>query len=131
MKGKNLVAENIVSGSDVVRNTDGPLVVVRHQDISGKGVGRGDEAGTGDLEEAEIVLVDVLAGAVTGGEVVEDGTFVRLGPVGPLQGDDGAGGNSDVAFSGNGLAMADDVGVAIAVWLDETEIGLLGGPAGT
>lgn len=131
VESEDLVAEDVVAGRYIGRDPDAPLVAVLDEEVGGVGLGCSDETGAVDLEETQVVLVHRLARAVAVGQVVEDRAAVRLGPVGPLESDDGTSSNADVALAGGCLTMADDVRGAVAAWLDEAEICLLCSPAGT
>lgn len=65
----------------------------------------------GDLEEAEIRLVDVLAVAVAAREVVDDGPVVGPRPQRPLDRDLGPGRDGDRERRVDGVQVADDIGV--------------------
>lgn len=87
MESDNLVTEDVLAGSDVLGNSDGPGVAVGDQIVGGPVLGSGIvQALLVDLEEREVASGDgsaVVAGAL--GEVVQDGTVVRLGPGVPLE----------------------------------------------
>ena len=103
MEGDDLVAEDVLAGSDVLGDSDGPGVAVGDQVIGGPAVGSSVvEALLIDLEEGEVTGGGggaVVAGAL--GEVVEDGAVVRLGPGVPLELDLAT--SSDLGDLGTGL----------------------------
>jgi len=130
VQGNDLVAENVVTRLDVLRDLQDPAVVVVHELVGRviSGGARGDETQAINLEEPKVFLPDVLAGPVAGSEPVNDGTVVALGPGGPLEGDGVAGPDLGVALGGGTLLVADDIGGSVGAGRDETEIRLVGRP---
>lgn len=89
-----LMAQNIVAVRNSLGHGERVGVVVLNHVVTGPGTRRVaaiDQTLLVDLEELEAGLVDLGAVAVAGGQVVEDGAVVGLGPLGPLHFDLGAG----------------------------------------
>ena len=90
------MTEDVLAGSDVLGNSDGPGVAVGDQVVGGPAVGGGIvESLLVDLEEGKVTGGDgsaVVTGAL--GQVVHDGTVVRLGPGVPLELDGTTSGDS-------------------------------------
>ena len=105
MESNNLVTENVLAGSDVLGDSDGPGVAVLDQVVGCPAVGGGVvESLLVDLEEGKVTGGDgsaVVTGAL--GQVVKDGTVVRLGPGVPLELDGATSGDS--GDLGTGLAV--------------------------
>lgn len=130
VEGDDLVAEDVVAGLEVGGDLDEPAVAVGTEVVGGPRAGVGVVAGTADLEPAEGGLVDGLAGAVAVGEVVDDGADVGLGPLGgPDDGDLVTGVDSGRAAARSSRLVADDVGGAEVVGLDEAVVLLKSRPA--
>lgn len=88
VESNSIVAENILSRSDVGRNRHTPRVVVGNHIVRGPQAGivaTIDEPSLVNLVEEEIGLVYSGAVISTCGEEIHDGTMVRLGPFGPLE----------------------------------------------
>jgi len=87
VKGDDLVTKDVLAGGDVLGNSDGPGEVVGDEVVRGPVLGRGVvQASLVNLEEREVTSRD--AGAVVTsapGQVVQNGTVVRLGPGVPLE----------------------------------------------
>lgn len=89
-----LMAQNIVAVRNSLGHRERVGVVVFNHVVTGpgtRGIAAVDQTLLVDLEELEAGLVDLGAVSVAGGQVVEDGAVVRLGPLGPLHFDLGAG----------------------------------------
>jgi hypothetical protein len=131
VQGEDLVAEDVVAGGQVAGDVDGPGVAVADQVVRGPvaGVGARVEAGLADLGKGERALVDRGKVARDGGQVVDDGAVVRVGPGVPLQGHRAAGGNGDGVANGRRALVADDVGAAKGVGGNEAVVLVGGGPA--
>lgn len=129
MQGDDLVAEDVVASGDAAGDGHGPAVVVGDQVVGGPGTGGTaaiDETALADLEPLEGGLVDGRAVAVAAGEVVDDGAVVALGPLSPLQLNLSSGLDRSRELGVLGILVADDVGVGVAVGLDEAQVrGLL------
>ena len=87
MESDDLVAEDVLAGSDVLGNSDGPGVTIRDQVVGSPVLGSTIVESLGvNLEEGKVTSGGgsaVVAGAL--GQVVDDGTVVRLGPGVPLE----------------------------------------------
>jgi hypothetical protein len=131
VKTNDLVSENVVTGLEVLGDGELPGVTVRDELIGSPaaGVAARDEALLGDLGPSEASLVDAGEVAADGGEVLGDGTMVRLGPGVPLQGDNITSSNSDGVADGASALVADDIGSAKGVGLDETVVLVSSSPA--
>lgn len=118
MESHQLVTENIVAGSDGLRDLDHPAVIVLDQLIITPGtrdVRVVDQTNAVDLEELERGLVNCLATVTTVGEIVHDRTMVRLGPFCPLDVDAVTCLYSDVTLGVGRVLMANDVGRGVVV----------------
>ena len=87
MKSDDLVTKDVLAGSDILGNSDGPGVAVGDQVVGSPVLGGGVVEALGiNLEEREVTSRDgsaVIASAL--GQVVQNGTVVRLGPGVPLE----------------------------------------------
>ena len=127
VQGNDLVAQDVVPGSQVAGDGDLPLVAVADELVR-----RPDAVGQallGNLEPLEAALVGAGAAPAAAGQVVDDGTLVRIGPCVPLEGDGLAGTDRNVRLSRRGLLVADDIRGAGRVGLNKTKILLRGPPA--
>ena len=128
VEGDDFVTQHVVARLQVGGDLDEPAVAVVDE-----GVGGPDAvviAGAVDLEEAQGGLVDGLAVAVAGGEVVDHGALVGVGPDGiPFERDLVAGFDGGVAAGRSGGAVADDVRGAEGLGGDEAVVFLVGSPA--
>lgn len=132
VEGDDLVSENVEAGLDVLGDLDHPAVAVGDELVGGVLAGGGgavDQTLLADLEELEGLLVDGLAAAgAAGGEVVEDGALVGLGPGVPLEEDAVTGGDTGVTLGVLGILVADDVGGSEGLGADEAVVGGSVGP---
>ena len=88
------MTQNIVAIRNSLGHRERVRVVVLDHVVaspSTRGAAAVDQTLLVDLEELEAGLVDLGAVAVAGGQVVEDGAVVGLGPLGPLHFDFRAG----------------------------------------
>jgi hypothetical protein len=87
VKGDDLVTENVLAGSDVLGDGDGPGEVVLDEIIGSPVLGSGIvQSLLVDLEEGKVTSRSrgaVVTGALR--QVVQNGTVVRLGPGVPLE----------------------------------------------
>jgi hypothetical protein len=87
VESDDLVAEDVLAGSDVFGNSDSPGIAVGNQVVGSPVLGSGIiDALLVDLEEGKVTSRGgsaVVAGAL--GQVVEDRTVVRLRPGVPLK----------------------------------------------
>jgi hypothetical protein len=87
VKGDDLVAENVLAGSDVFGDSDGPSEVVLDEVVGGPVLRSGIvQSLLVDLEEGQVTSLDgsaVVTSALR--QVVQNGTVVRLGPGVPLK----------------------------------------------
>jgi len=126
VKGDDLVAEHVVAGGEAGGDLDEPAVAVGTELVGSPAV---IVTTSSNLEEAERILVDTLAGPVAVGEVINDGTDVALGPLGrPDDADLVTGCNGGVALARGSTLVADDVGHAEVVGLDEAVVLVEGSP---
>lgn len=134
VKGDDLVAKDVLAGTDVGGNLDHPAVVVVNEDIGSppaRGLGTVDKTSLGDLEELESSLLNLVAASVTArGKVVNDGAVVRLGPGVPLNKDAVTRGNNDAALSVGRVLVADDVARGERLGANEAIVGVGSGPGG-
>lgn len=103
-------------GNEVVR---GPVT----------GVAAGVQASLGDLGPLEGGLVDGSEVARDSSDVVNDGAVVRLGPGVPLESDRATSSNAGSVGGGSSTLVADDVGGASGVGLNEAVVLVAGRPA--
>lgn len=130
VESNDLVAEDVVSGLEVGGDLNEPAVAVLAKVIRSPGLSHTIVTSTANLEPLEGGLVDSLAGAVAVGEIVDDGADVAIGP---LRGPD----NVDLVTSVDGgralprsaALVADHIGVAEVVGLNEAVVLLKGSPA--
>lgn len=118
----NLVAEDVVARGNILGDLHEPGARVSDEYVGAPvtGVGPVDVANLVDLEELERGLVDGFAIAVTVGEVVQNGSVVRIGPNDrPLDGDGVTRLDGCVAAGGCGVLVADNVACLIGVGGDE------------
>lgn len=120
VKGEDLVAEDVVARLQVRGDLDKPAVAVGAEGIGSPAV---IVAASADLEEAERSRVDVLAGTIAVGKIVDNGANVRLGPFRcPDDRDLVASGDGGMALAGLGTLVTDDVGRTKVVGLNETVV---------
>lgn len=133
VQGDDLMTEDVVSCGDGGGDCDGPAIVVGDELVARpltRRRGIVDETTLVDLEELQGCLVNRLALAIAVGKVVEHGTVVGRRPGAPLEGDLVTGRDLGGHTCVGGTLVADDIGVAVAGWWDETIILVLrGGPA--
>lgn len=131
VKADDLVAEDVVAGSEAGGDLDGPGVAVGNEVVRGPvtGVGARVEASLVELDELERGLVDRGEVAGDGGDVVGDGAVVGLGPGVPLEGDGTTSGDLGGAGNRLGLLVADDVGGGKGIGSDEAVVLVGSGPA--
>jgi hypothetical protein len=131
VKTDDLVSEDVVTGLEVLGDGELPGVTVRDELIGSPaaGVAARDKALLGDLGPSEASLVDAGEVAADGGEVLSDGTVVRFGPGVPLQGDNITSSDSDGVADGASALVADDIGSAEGVGLDEAVVLVSSSPA--
>ena len=100
VKGNDLVTENVLAWSERFRDRHLPCITCGDQVVGGPVLGSTVvKTGLVDLEEGKVTGGDggaVITSAL--GEVVDDGTVVRLGPGVPLE--------LDLATSGDGGDLA-------------------------
>ena len=134
MESDDFVAKNVLARSERLRDGDSPLAV-GGDELVGSPLARGraaiDQTGLVDLEELQSLLVDtgaVVAGAL--GEVVDDGTVVRLGPgVGaPLELNLATGGDRGGDLAGSTIVVADDIAGGVGGGVHETVVAVLRAP---
>jgi len=135
VEGDDLVTEDVLAGSERLRNGDRPLAV-SSDELVGSPLARSgaaiDQASLVNLEELKRLLVNggaVVTSAL--GEVVDDGTVVRLGPgvSAPLDLNLAAGGDRGGDLASLGLAVADDVARGVAGTVNETVVTVVGTPS--
>lgn len=126
------MAEDVVARFEVCGDLDEPRAIIGDEDIGcpKARVGSVNVADLIDLEELQRGLVNRLAVAVAGREVVKDGPVVRVGPGnGPLDGDGVARLDGCVATGWGSVLVADDVAGLVGVGCDETIVCVGGCPA--
>lgn len=81
MEGDDLMADDVVARSEVAGERKSGSEVLVDEGVGDPGVGAGiHKCGLGDLLPAEVGGRCAGAFAVAGGNVVDDGAFVGLGP---------------------------------------------------
>jgi len=142
------VTENVLAGSDVLGDSDGPGEVVLDEVVRGPVLRSGIvQSLLVDLEEREVTSID--GGAVVTGtlrQVVHDGTVVRLGPGVPLELDlttSGDSGELRARLAGlwcfvspirkesircKAYLVASNVGASVALRSDEAVVAVLSAP---
>jgi len=129
VESNDLVAEDVVSGLEVGGDLNEPAVAVLAKIIGSPGLGDAVVASTVNLEPLEGGLVDGLAGAVAVGQIVDNGTDVAIGPLrGPDNADLVTGVDGGRALSRGAALVADHIGCAKIVGLDEAVVLLKGSP---
>ena len=130
VKRDDLMTEDVLAGSKRLRNGDGPGVVLAdHLDGSPLAVLVAVGIDLGPLEGGLVNGGDV---AVVRSNVCDDGTDVGLGPCVPVELDGASGGDLGHGVGrtlGRGVLVADDVGLAEGVRLNEAIVEILGVPA--
>jgi len=137
MQRKDLVPQHVLAGLEITRHLEGPLEAALNEIVDDPGLepvcacgSAGLEGLLRDLDELEFLLL--YGGAArcrTGGEVVDDGTDVALGPGVPLQRDVVAGADVDVVLPRGGRLVTDDVGVLEALRGHEADVRVVGVPS--
>lgn len=130
VEGNDLVPENVVTGPEVRWNLDEPAITIRPEVVGGPGASVAVIAGTVNLEPPEGLLVDRLAITIACRQVVDDRADMALGPLGgPYDANLVTSADGGVAASGGSRFVADDIGCAEVVGLNETVVLLSGTPA--
>lgn len=133
VQSHQLVTEDIVTRSDGLGNFDHPAVVVLDQLVITPGTRNirvVHQANAVDLEELERGLVNRFAALTAVGQIVHDGTVVRVGPFGPLNVDAVTCLHSNVALGVRRVLVADNVGRGVIFRADEAVAGVGSGPSG-
>lgn len=132
MECNDLVPQNIVSRSQVGGNLDRPGETICNEDIGPPlpALERHvNQSANTDLEEFQLRLVCILAITRALGQVVNNRSFVRLGPCVPFQVDLVSRLYSDMTSRCLGTLMADNIRFTEAVRLNVTIICSPNGPA--
>ncbi len=81
------MTQDVIPRCEIRGHGDGPAIIVRDEHICSPGsrIGAADKTELIDFKPLQCCFVDGLAGAVAVGHVVDDGSFVRIGPGGPLE----------------------------------------------
>ena len=126
----DLVAEDVLAGSEALGDSDGPGVVLAdHLDGSPLAV---LVTSTLNLGPLEILLLDGLNVTTVSGNVGKDGANVGHRPLGPVELDSATSGNLAQVVGaelGASILVADDVGLSVGVWANEAVVQVLGVPA--
>lgn len=115
------MSQNVITRCDARRNFDHPrralvdkLIIApspRHCCVV-------NQTNTINLEEFKLMFVNSLAATCAAtGEVVNDGSVVRIGPIGPLQEDSVTRGYNRMSFGIGRIVMANDVRGRVPIWL--------------
>lgn len=129
VKSNDLVAEDVLASSKVLGDGDGPCVVLTdHLDSSPLAILVTVGLDLGPLESGLVNRLDITS---VGSNVGDNGADVGLGPGGPVELDCSTSGNGGHGvggeLGGTGL-VADDVGLAEGVGLDEAVVEVLSVP---
>lgn len=130
VQSNDLVAQDIVSGSNIAGDGDGPAVVVGDQVVSGPGAGSFtaiNETLLVDFEELQGGLVDLGAVTIAVSHVGDDRTMVTLRPFRPLQLNLFA--STDLSRDGTGFGALGANDVRVGVVIDEAQVSGLSGPS--
>lgn len=133
VKGSDIVTKNIVAGSNIGRDADGPRVAVVNQHGCRPLIcllGRIDKAGAVNLEKLECCLVNGVARPIAVCQEIHNGSLVTVRPLRPLELHSIASSNCDSALARHCLSVADDIGGIVSVRCDKAVVALVYRPAG-
>ena len=131
VESDDLMAEDVLTRGQGRGNRGAPCIIVLNQSNSSPLLRGGVIPSLVDLDPLERGLVGLGAVPAAVGNVGEDRTNVRLGPVRPLELDGAAGGNGGRDVSRSGVLVTVDVGRAVLVGRDESIVEVFSVPAGS
>lgn len=125
MKCDDLVPKDVIPWGNTAGYIDSPAVVGGKKLVSGplaRDFGAIEEPFAVNLVELKFRLVYRGTLAITVGKVVDDGTVMRVWPLGPLELDSATSRNSGVQSCWSGSFVADDVRVTVIARVDKPRV---------